>query len=106
MADREEAQRVACDCLVLAETRHHANWSLIAQCADAHHGPEARVLRGAVDHVESEENGKLSRARGWCRELWLDSLWPSTPRSTPITSLDGWESADSSGARATRTRAA
>lgn len=117
LADREEAQRVACDCLVLAETRHHANWSLIAQCADAHRGPEARVLRNAVDHVEAEVNGKLSRARGWCRELWLDSLWPTAPvadgarpshaaPASDTVSLDDWVSADSSGVRAARPRAA
>ncbi|MBN8616692.1 MAG: hypothetical protein J0L92_39280 [Deltaproteobacteria bacterium] len=102
MADREEAQRVACDCLVLAETRHHASWSLIAHCAESHRGPEARVLKSAVEHVESEVSGKLSRARGWCRELWLDSLWSSRPATDASldTTLEEWASADSSGVRA------
>jgi hypothetical protein len=109
MADREEAQRVACDCLMLAETRHHASWSSIAHCAESHRGPEARVLKSAVEHVESEVNGKLSRARGWCRELWLDSLSSSTPGTDVSldTTLDEWASADSSGLSATpRGRAA
>lgn len=136
MADREEAQRVACDCLVLAETRHHASWTLIAQCADSHRGPEARVLKSAVEHVESEVHGKLSRARNWCRELWLDALW-STPAATdaPVdttvasgeaaldddareeilhleerlsleATLGEWASADASGVRPSRGRAA
>lgn len=73
-SDREAAQLVACDCVVLAETKDHANWELIGQCADQL-GPEAgSLLKEAHDQVEDEEDEHLYHTKGWCRELWLESL--------------------------------
>jgi len=72
--DREAAQLVACDCVVLAETRDHANWQLIGECAKQL-GPEpGALLMEACEEVEAEEDEHLYHSRGWGRELWLESL--------------------------------
>jgi hypothetical protein len=55
----EAAQLVACECVVLAETKDHLDWELIGKCAD---------------EVEDEEDEHLYHTRGWCRELWIESL--------------------------------
>jgi hypothetical protein len=70
----EAAQLVACDCVVLAETKDHANWQLIGQCAAQLSGDVAAALQAAYDQVEDEEDEHLYHSRGWCRELWLQSL--------------------------------
>lgn len=70
----QAAQLAACESVVLAETRNHANWELLAKCASKASGRVARALRTAVDEVEDEEDAHLYRARSWCRELWLESL--------------------------------
>ncbi|MBM3548677.1 MAG: hypothetical protein FJX54_17155 [Alphaproteobacteria bacterium] len=72
--DLAAAEIVACECVVLAETKDHANWQLIGQCAKALQGDEAAVLQGAYDQVEDEEDEHLYHTKGWCRELWLQSL--------------------------------
>ena len=72
--DREAAQLVACDCVVLAETKDHANWELIGQCAKQLDGEAAALLKQAYDEVEDEEDEHLYHTKGWCRELWLQSL--------------------------------
>src|SRR5262245_16774737 len=43
----EEAQLVACECVVLAETKDHSNWELIGQCAEKAKGEEAKALKAA-----------------------------------------------------------
>jgi rubrerythrin len=70
----EAAQLVACDCVVLAETKDHANWELIGQCAKQMEGDAATLLQQAYDEVEDEEDEHLYHTKGWCRELWLKSL--------------------------------
>jgi len=72
--DRAAAQLVACDCVLLAETKDHANWELIGQCAKGMEGDAAAVLKDAYDEVEDEEDEHLYHTKGWCRELWLDTL--------------------------------
>lgn len=72
--DREAAQLVACDCVVLAETKDHANWHLIGQCAKRLTGEVAQQLQAAYDEVEDQEDEHLYHSKGWCRELWLQSL--------------------------------
>ena len=72
--NREAAQLVACDCVVLAETKDHANWELIGQCAKHMDGEGAALLQRAYDEVEDEEDEHLYHTKGWCRELWLQSL--------------------------------
>jgi len=68
------AQLVACDCVVLAETKDHANWELIGKCAKKLKGDQAKALKKAYKEVEDEEDEHLYHSKGWCRELWLESL--------------------------------
>jgi hypothetical protein len=68
------AQLVACECVVLAETKDHANWELLEKCSEALKGDEKKILKAACDEVEEEEDEHLYHTKGWCRELWLESL--------------------------------
>lgn len=68
------AELVACECVVLAETKDHMNWELIGHIAERIGGNEAAVLKRAHEAVESDEDHHLYHTRGWCRELWIDSL--------------------------------
>jgi rubrerythrin len=68
------AELVACECVSLAETKDHANWELIAQCAEKLKGKEADALKEACEEVENQEDEHLYHSKGWCRELWIASL--------------------------------
>jgi len=68
------AQVVACECVVDAETKDHANWELIGALADKMTGAAKQALADAYQQVEDEEDEHLYHSKGWCRELWLDSL--------------------------------
>lgn len=70
----EQAQLVACECVVLAETKDHTNWELLHACSDAAKGAEKKALQAAVEEVEDEEDEHLYHTQGWCRELWIKSL--------------------------------
>jgi hypothetical protein len=72
--DPSAAQLVACECVVLAETRDHANWRLIGECAANADEASRGVLQSAYDQVEDQEDEHLYHTKGWCRELWLKSL--------------------------------
>jgi rubrerythrin len=73
-SDPAAAELVACDCVVLAETKDHANWELIGLCAESLDGEVAAALSQAYEQVEDEEDEHLYHSKGWCRELWLASL--------------------------------
>lgn len=68
------AQIVACECLTLAETKDHADWELIGEAAKGLDGKSAEALADAYDEIEEEEDEHLYHTKGWCRELWLESL--------------------------------
>lgn len=68
------AQRVACESVVLAETKCHMNWELVQQCAMNLQAMEADVLKAATEEVEDQEDEHLYHSRGWCRELWIEAL--------------------------------
>lgn len=70
----EAAELVACECVVLAETKDHANWELISKVAEKSTGSQKKVLKAAADEVEDQEDEHLYHSKGWCRELWLESL--------------------------------
>ena len=70
----EAAQLVACESVVLAETKDHLDWELIGKCAEHLTGTQAEALKRAYDQVEDQEDEHLYHTRGWCRELWLQSL--------------------------------
>ena len=68
------AQLVACEAVVLAETKDHQNWHLIGEVAKKVKGDVAKVLKEAHDQVEDEEDEHLYHTKGWARELWIESL--------------------------------
>jgi hypothetical protein len=72
--DRNAAEIVASECVVLAETKDHMDWALIGKCAKHSSGSVAAALQKAYDEIEDEEDEHLYHTRGWCRELWLASL--------------------------------
>lgn len=68
------AELVACECVVHAETKDHANWELLGKVAEAATGNTAKVLKAAHEKVEKDEDHHLYHSKGWCRELWIQSL--------------------------------
>ena len=72
--DAANAELVACECVVLAETKDHSNWELMGLLAEKGSGETAKVLKQAYQSVEQEEDHHLYHTMGWCRELWIQSL--------------------------------
>jgi ferritin-like metal-binding protein YciE len=70
----DAAEIVACECVVLAETKDHLDWELIGQVAENGQGDGAQALKDAYDEVEDQEDEHLYHSKGWCRELWIKSL--------------------------------
>ena len=70
----EAAELVACECVVLAETKDHTNWQLLSHFAKKNSGKEAKAIAAACAEVEDEEDKHLYHTRGWCQELWIESL--------------------------------
>lgn len=70
----EAAELVACECVVLAETKDHSNWELMSQLAEKTKGKDAAALKAACEEVEEQEDEHLYHSKGWCRELWISSL--------------------------------
>jgi rubrerythrin len=70
----EAAELVACECVVLAETKDHADWELITKAAEKSIGQQKKTLQAAADEVEDQEDEHLYHSKGWCRELWIQSL--------------------------------
>ncbi|MBK8465714.1 MAG: hypothetical protein IPL32_07775 [Chloracidobacterium sp.] len=73
-ADPKGAELVAAECVIEGETKDHQNWHLIGELAKNETGDTAKILKAAHDEVEDEEDEHLYHTKGWCRELWLDSL--------------------------------
>jgi hypothetical protein len=72
--DPAAAEIVACECVVLAETKDHADWQLLGKCAEKLEGSGAAALKQAYSEVEDQEDEHLYHTKGWCRELWIQSL--------------------------------
>jgi hypothetical protein len=72
--DPAAAELVACECVVLAETKDHADWQLLSKCAEHLDGSAAVAFKAAVSTVEDQEDEHLYHTRGWCRELWVQAL--------------------------------
>src|SRR4029453_3896676 len=70
----EAAQVVACECIVLAETKDHLNWTLIHEVAEKAKGEQKVVLKAAYERVEGQEDEHLYHTTGWGRELWIEAL--------------------------------
>jgi rubrerythrin len=69
-----DAQLVACECVVLAETKDHQNWELIGHLVEHGKGDETGALKTAFETVEQEEDHHLYHTTGFTRELWIESL--------------------------------
>jgi hypothetical protein len=70
----EAAELVACECVVIAETKDHLNWELIGKCAKRLKGEPAKMVQEAYEEIEEQEDEHLYHSQGWCRELWIQSL--------------------------------
>jgi rubrerythrin len=69
-----QAQLVAAEAVVFAETKDHQNWHLIGHVAKNTKGEVAKILKEAYDEVEHEEDEHYYHTKGWARELWIESL--------------------------------
>jgi ferritin-like metal-binding protein YciE len=69
-----DAQLVAAECVVHAETKDHLNWELLGEIAQHLSGDDAKVVAQACEDVEKEEDHHLYHTTGWTRELWFDAL--------------------------------
>ena len=72
--DRDEAQLVAAECVVHAETKDHLNWELLGLIAEKTAGEVAKLIEEAYAEVENEEDHHLYHTTGWTRELWIEAL--------------------------------
>jgi rubrerythrin len=70
----EAAELVACECIILAETKDHLNWELIYEVAEKATGKSRDALKAAHEEVEEQEDEHLYHTTGWGRELWIQSL--------------------------------
>jgi hypothetical protein len=72
--DPASTELVACDSVLLAETKDHANWEIICECAKAADGAAGEALKAACAQVEEQEDEHLYHTQGWGRELRLQAL--------------------------------
>ncbi|SFL99461.1 hypothetical protein [Nitrosomonas communis] len=72
--DPGAAELVACECVVMLETKDHQNWQLIGEFAKKAESTEAKVLKNAYDQVEDEKDEHLYNTKEWYRELWINSM--------------------------------
>jgi hypothetical protein len=72
--DPAAAELVAAECVTLAETKDHSNWSLIEKLAEISSGKQKKALDAAQEEVEDQEDEHLYHSAGWARELWLQAL--------------------------------
>lgn len=72
--DPGAAELVACECVVLAETKDHLDWELLGKCAEHLPAAQAKAVTTAYDEIEDQEDEHLYHTKGWCRELWIQSL--------------------------------
>ena len=72
--DRDAAQAVAAECVVLAETKDHLNWELLGEAAKKLTGAPGKALKEAHEEVEEQEDEHLYHTQGWARELHLQLL--------------------------------
>ena len=61
--DPAAAELVACECVVLAETKDHADWQLLGKCADHLEGQAAVVLKEAYSTIEDQEDERILMVR-------------------------------------------
>ena len=101
-----QAQLVACEAVVHAETKDHLNWHLIGEVAKKVKGDVATVLKEAYAEVEQEEDEHLYHTKGWCRELWIESLGMKAVLPPPEEVQDVDSAIDAARAEKARTKMA
>jgi rubrerythrin len=72
--DPRSAEIVAAECVLLAETKDHANWGMVECLAEAVEGELGEALTAALDAVAADEQEHLRHNQGWARELLAASL--------------------------------
>lgn len=72
--DPAAVELVAAECVTLAETKDHLNWSLLAEVVKTKGGELASALETTCTEIEAEEDEHLYHMQGWTRELWRKAL--------------------------------
>jgi len=72
--DKDQAEIVAAECVVLAEEKDHSNWQLIGEVAKKMTGAEGKALKDAYKEVEDQEDEHYYHSKGWLRELSMQCL--------------------------------
>lgn len=91
------AELVAAECVTLAETKDHLNWSLIGQLVE-HVGLGSRLAE-AYEAIEDQEDEHLYHSQGWTRELWLQSLGQPAQLPPPEEEQDVHSAAEAARAK-------
>ena len=102
--NKNAAQIVACECVTLAETKDHLDWELIGEAAKKLGGAEGKALKQAYGEVEDQEDEHLYHTRGWCRELWMESLGMKAVLPTPEERKEVHTAIGAARAKAERTK--
>ena len=98
------AELVACECIVVAETKDHFDWELIGKCAKELPADQADILKEAYERVEDEEDEHLYHTKGWCRELWFKALGFDSQLPPPEEKKDVKTAIDAAKAEQRRTQ--
>ena len=104
--DPASAQIVAAECVTLAETKDHLNWSLIGELAKKAEGESGDVLKEAYDQIEPEEDEHLYHTQGWTRELWIEALGMPAVLPPPEEEQDVQTAIEAAQAKKSRNKAA
>lgn len=104
--DPKSAQIVAAECVTLAETKDHLNWSLIGELAKKAGVDGADVLKEAYGQVEDEEDEHLYHTQGWTRELWIETLGMPAVLPPPEEKQDVETAMEAARAKESRTKSA
>ena len=102
--DREAAQCVATESVVIAEMVDHANWELIGELAKHMTGSEGKALKEACAEVEEQEDEHYYHSKGGMRELALESLGLKAVLPPPEERKDVKSAIGAQRAKAQRTR--
>lgn len=102
--DREQAQLVAAECVVDAETKDHMNWELIGEASTKINDESAEALEKAFEKVERQEDEHLYHTMGWARELWIEYLGMPAVLPPPEEKQDVDSMAQAAKARQQRSR--
>jgi hypothetical protein len=100
--DKNAAQIVAAECVVLAETKDHLDWELLGEAAKTLQGEEREAVQEAYEKIEDEEDEHLYHTQGWCRELWLEALGLDAELPPPEEKRDVTSAAEAQHAKETR----